>query len=281
MTVCVVSKCSREKCIVAVTDKMLSMSAMSGDDLAVKFSALGSKWIAMFAGDDISPVVPIFKEVRAVLAPASCEETVEDVVVAFRAAIRKEKTTKSEAKVLSRFDIDMLEFRREGLANLGPELFTRLAYEIAEISLDITFLVFGFEGTTEPVAHIFTINGTGDVSYFDLSGFWAIGSGQTSALGTMFGIRNGIVYQTLPDVLYLCAKAKFSAESAIGVGKETTAIVLQSNGDRYLIHAPEMAKLKAVWESTRGPDVPAAADPVAMELLAEGKAKYAKREAEG
>jgi hypothetical protein len=222
MTVCIASICSREDCIVGVSDKMLSMPTMSTDERGIKYAAIGSSWIAMFAANDISPVVPILKAVQQAAAPATCE----DIVGAFKSAIRKENVAKSEANVLSRFDMNMAEFRREGLSSLGPELFTRLAYEIEQVSLDLTFLVFGFEGTGERTPHIFTIDGRGEVSYHDIVGFWAIGSGQTSALGTLFGLRGPLVYKSIADILYLLTKAKFSAESALGVGKDTNALVL-------------------------------------------------------
>jgi hypothetical protein len=277
MTVCIASICrdSGGDCIVGLTDKMLSMSTASADDLAIKFTSVGDRWVAMFAGNDISPVVPVFKTVRSSVSRHP-QETLEEIVDLFTTAIRKERTKRAEAIVLSRFDLDMAEFRREGLANLGSELFTRLAYEIEQVSLDLTFLVYGFEGTENPQPHIFSINGNGEVSYFDIGGFWAIGSGQTSALGTLFGTRSSVTYKELPDALYLLAKAKFSAESALGVGKETTALILQSDSERYLVHAPEMQKIKAVWEAARGPDVPDAADTVTSELLAKAKAEFGK-----
>ena len=275
MTVCIASICYGGDCIIGITDRMLSTSTMSVDDLAVKFTSIGDRWFAMFAGNDISPVVPIFKTVRNAVAQLP-SETLEEVVTSFRGAIRKENTAKSEALVLSRFDLDMAEFRHEGLANLGSELFTRLAYEIEQVSLDLTFLVFGYEGTQNPSPHIFTIDGRGEVSYYDIGGFWAIGSGQISALGTLFGTRGAVPYMTLPDAFYLLAKAKFSAETAIGVGKETTAIILQPSSDRYLVHATEMQKIKKIWEASRSPDVPDGTDEVASKLLAEAKTKFEK-----
>jgi hypothetical protein len=251
------------------------MSTASADDLAIKFTSIGNRWVAMFAGNDISPVVPIFKTVRN-SARLLTDETLEEIVDLFRTAIRKESTKRAEAIVLSRFDLDMSEFRREGLANLGSELFTRLAYEIEQISLDLTFLVYGFEGTQNPKPHIFSINGSGEVSYYDIGGFWAIGSGQTSALGALFGLRSSVTYKELPDALYLLAKAKFSAESALGVGKETIAFVLQADSERYLVHTAEMQKIKVVWEASRGPDVPPGAEAITSKLLAEAKVAFPK-----
>jgi hypothetical protein len=277
MTVCIASIChtSDGDYILGISDKMLSMSTASADDLAIKFTSVGNRWVAMFAGNDISPVVPVFKTVRRSASQLS-EETLEEIVDLFRAAIRKESTKRAEAIVLSRFDLDMAEFRRSGLASLGSELFTRLAYEIEQVSLDLTFLVFGFEGTQDPKPHIFTIDGKGEVSYYDIGGFWAIGSGQTSALGTLFGTRGSVTCKELPDALYLLAKAKFSAESALGVGKETIAFILEANSDRYLVHTSEMRKVKEIWEASRGPDVPSGAEEVASKLLEEAKATFGK-----
>jgi hypothetical protein len=201
MTVCIASICrdSGGDCIVGITEKMLSMSTASADDLAIKFTSAGDRWVAMFAGNDISPVVPIFKTVKS-SASRITKETLEEIVDLFRTAIQ-ERTKRAEAIVLSRFDLDMSEFRREGLVNLGSELFTRLAYEIEQVSLDLTFLVYGFEGTENPQPHIFSINGSGEVSYYDIGGFWAIGSGQTSVLGTLFGARGSVTYKELPEAL--------------------------------------------------------------------------------
>jgi 20S proteasome alpha/beta subunit len=268
MTVCIVSTCSRENCIVAITDKMLSTSIMSMDDVAVKIKALGRHWMAMFSGNDISPVVPIFKHVRAMLGPESCLETLEDITSAFVTAIRKEITAKVEANVLSGLGWSLEEFRQRGLKSLGSEVFNRLAYQIESMGLDLTFIVFGFEGSED---HIFTVNGSGSISYFDMGGFWAIGSGQTSALGTLFASRTPVIFKSCSEVLYQLAKAKFSAESAIGVGKETLATVLYENGVRYMITTREMAKLKSLWESTRELDVPPPASILAQELLNDAK----------
>jgi hypothetical protein len=110
------------------------------------------------------------------------------------------------------------------------------------------------------------------VDYYDVGGFWAIGSGQTSALGTLFATQIPVIYRHLPDALYVLAKVKFNAESAMGVGKETTTIIFQSDGHRYLIHAPDMSKIKKIWESQRQPDIPNyGGDNVPSKLIEEAK----------
>src|SRR6266566_6040599 len=85
MTVCIASLCGGEDCIIALSDRMLSMPAMSLDDLTAKFRAIGSRWMAMYAGNDVSPVVPIMKAVREVARQPSCQESLGQIVDSFRA----------------------------------------------------------------------------------------------------------------------------------------------------------------------------------------------------
>ena len=270
MTVCIASLCYGEKCFAAVEDSMLSTVDMSRDSLAVKHKSIGNKWIAMLAGNDVSPAVPIIKEVRDVTL-ASEKETMDDIVSAFQKAFRRQIAQRAETTVLSRFDIDMAEFRKNGLACFGSELFTRLIYEIEQISLDLTFLVFGFEGED---GHIFTIHGRGEVSYYDIGGFWAIGTGQTSALATLFATQNPIIYSSLSAVIYILAKAKFNSETALGVGKNTTGIVLHADTSRYVIHNTEMNGIKELWKKQRQPDCPLEADQIVSEVIRKSKEQF-------
>jgi hypothetical protein len=110
MTVCIASMCYESKCIIGIEDSMLSMSDMSADKFAVKHSSIGGKWLAMFAGNDVSLVVPILNEVRGVAKEESCKETLEDIVSAFQEAFKRQIIRKAEIEVLFRFNLNMAEF---------------------------------------------------------------------------------------------------------------------------------------------------------------------------
>jgi len=268
MTVCIASFCRVENSILAVSDHMISTGDMSVDFGTVKFRPIHQDWIAMFAGNDVSTVVPVLRRVVALLGNDTV--ALEIISQAFIVAIQEQITSKAEVSVLAPYGLNTAQFVQDGLRNLGQELFTRLAYQLAEISLDIMFLVFGYEGD-EP--HLFTVDGRGSLDNHDLNGFWAIGSGCTNALGTLFSVRLPLIFLPEGGVLYTLAKAKFNAERAPGVGKMSMGIKMQSGGRAGLsITNDEMETLRRVWEAERPFDYsPEAAK--AYEAIAAAKVK--------
>lgn len=262
MTVCIVSHCYGSNSFVAVTDSMLSMSDMSADKLAIKSFAVGGSWMCMFSANDMSPVVAISNSVRGQVAKVA---SLEEVVAAFQQAFRKELVAKAESSILAPFNMTMTEFRQSGLASFGSEIFSRMFYQIEQLSLDATFLVYGFEGKKP---HIFTIQNKGEVSHFDQPGFWAIGSGQTTALSSLFSLNGESVCTRVQEtILYLLCKAKFSAETAPGVGRKTTAVVLENNTKRFLMFNDNLQGLRKIWEENRPPDSPPAAGVAAEAII--------------
>ena len=270
MTVCLVSHCFPENKFVSVVDSMLSTGDMSADKLAIKSFAVGYQWTAMFSANDLSPVSAIRNDLfMHFKGPAKLAE----VIAAFQAAFRKELLSKAENSILASFAMTVDEFKKNGLAQFGPEIFARLFYRIEQISLDATFLVYGFD---ENVPHIFTIQNKGEVSHYDQPGFWAIGSGQTSALGTLFSLSDGIIFHPISDVLFMLCKAKFNSESALGVGKFTTAMISTKEGRRINLFNDKIEKIKEFWTKNKGPDLPIGGSELAKELL--GNAEKEKEE---
>src|ERR1022692_4908149 len=91
------------------------------------------------------------------------------------------------------------------------------------VDLGCQFLLAGFDHDGD--GHILTVENPGIVKNHDPVGFWAIGSGALSALGILFfhSMRGEL---PLPEVLYHICEAKFMAESAIGVGKQTNVRIV-------------------------------------------------------
>src|SRR5262249_6458162 len=143
----------------------------------------------------------------------------------------------------------MEEFRAKGLSELGPELFSRSMIEIQQHTLDLEFMVSGFDQNSGN-ADIFTVRSRGDVSYYSEIGFWAIGSGQTSALGSLFNSELRVRFMDLPSCLYRVLEAKFNAETATGVGQNTIASILESDGTRYAVDMSAIHEIKEMWKQT-------------------------------
>jgi 20S proteasome alpha/beta subunit len=177
----------------------------------------------------------------------------------------KELVAKAESSILAPFGMSMIEFRQNGLANFGAEIFSRLFYQIEQLSLEVTFMVYGFEAGQ---GHIFTIKDKGEVSHFDQPAFWAIGSGQNSALGSLFSISGTpINYKSVEDVVYLLCKAKFLSESAPGVGPSTNVNILKKDGSRKIIYTDAIEELKAHWKKHNAPIVPPGGDDLAKKII--------------
>lgn len=263
MTVCIVSHSYVKNVFVAVADEMLSLSDMSADSFAVKNFSIGNGWMCLFSADDLSPVIAIKTDIRDQVSGAI---KLGEIVNAFQAAFRKELVAKAESSILAPFGMTMADFRQDGLANFGPEIFSRMFYQIEQLSLNVTFLVYGFDNQKP---HIFTIQNRGEIAHFDQPGFWAIGSGQTSALGSLFSIVGHPISVRRPeDVLFLLCRAKFAAESAPGVGENTMAVILKSNGNRSVLFHEELKKIKEIWVANKPVDIPVGTSQSVKSLIA-------------
>ena len=179
MTVCISAHSVTAMAFVLASDTMVSTGDMSAEAAAFKFYAFGTQWMAQFAGNDISPVTPIVRDVSRALDGKP--ETLENVVNAFQGAFRRQLQIKSEIGILGPLGYSSVEeFRTTGLAQLGPDLFSRAMIEMQQQELDLVFLVSGVDSAFSRPS-LFTVRAKGEVSYFSEIGFWAIGSGQTNA----------------------------------------------------------------------------------------------------
>lgn len=271
MTVGIVAYVQENNLFIGASDSMLSMYDMSADRFAFKAFAIADSWMCLFSANDISSVVAIRNVVSDSLEG---DVTLAEVISAFQAAFRKELISKAEATILAPLGMSLAEFRANGFSNFGAEHFSRLLYQIESLTLEATFLVYGFQGT-EP--HIFTIEKRGEVSHFDDPGFWAIGSGQTAALGSLFNVSgDSVVFRHTEDALYLICKAKFISECAPGVGRSTTVNILHDRTERFNIHYPEIEMIRNIWESSRPPDIPAGIQPQVKDIIKKSQKEFSK-----
>lgn len=94
------------------------------------------------------------------------------------------------------------------------------------------------------------------------------------SLGSLFidGRRN-IRFSKLEDTIYLLAKAKFVAESAPGVGKQTHGSVLYSDSKRLPLFSGLFEPVRTAWEKTRPESVPVDCHDATMELVKAARAQ--------
>ena len=246
MTVCISAHCFKENTLVLASDSMVSTGDMSSETL-VKIRGLTRHWITHFAGNDVSVVELIFREVKKNIALAG-QETTEAIVNAFIQAIQSQLTSRAENEVLLPLGYTLQEFKASGLAQLGSENFSRLLFQIQQQQLDVQFLISGFDNGA---AEIFTVSPPGRVSDYTNVGFWAIGSGQTNALGSLFNQQYAAKFTPLDHCIYRVCEAKFNSESAVGIGKGTNIALLRPDGTRLTVPQKRIDELREIWKKTR------------------------------
>ena len=257
VTICIAAKSRKDESIVAICDKMLSH-----DDLVPATEGAAEKafwvhrcWYAMMA-DDPTLATPIIRRVQKRLAdkPADKLRTLEEMTGAFRGAFQEQLQQEVEDRFLRVYGMNLSAFKQEGLQTFGVQEFGRLNNAIASFNLPIQFLVFGMEAGR--FGHIFEVNGsTGAlIAEQDVKGYAAIGSGQYMAMGSL--VARPLAQLPVDHLIYRLCEAKFAAETAHGVGKETALMVLYRNGGVSTVPPSLIDTLRGFWEDERKADVP-------------------------
>ena len=246
MTVCIAAIChvdEQREAIVTASDQMISTGHFSADNLTTKIEPVHPNWETMFSANDLSKVTPILGHVRVALKdkPAGLSQ----VRRAFLEAVRVERELLAEELVLAPFSLTLETFLRDGLKNLGPQDFSSLVQKIESLSLGCQFLISGFGEQGEP--HILTVTDPAETSVHDLVGFWAIGSGQQSALSNMFFREYNRLLGIAPAIYHVC-ESKFMAETAVGVGKLTFVSIHRFGKPRCYFLQHSVDELREVWE---------------------------------
>lgn len=268
MTVCIAAHCAVNKCIVLASDMMVSTIDMSADLAAMKMYPVGCHWIAQFAGNDPSSVIPMLQLVEQ---DVGAFESLARVSQTFAEAYRYRLKQKVETEILLPMGFTLERFMENGLRQLGPTAFSRTLFEVQGADLGLEVLVSGFDGEHP---HVFTVRSPGKFTYYSHIGFWAIGSGQTNALGSFFNSKSPVRTLDQAGILYRVCEAKFNAENAVGVGHTTTVAILYEDGSRSFPTHDDIEDLRSEWDATRVLSVPDSAKAAAIKIL--DKAKRSK-----
>lgn len=185
-----------------------------------------------------------------------------EVIHAFELAFQAELTRKIENEILSPFGIDRATFLRRGRAWFGDDHFGRLLYQINAEKLETEFLVAGFEPHGQ--AHVFSVHDPGVSVIHDAVGFYAIGAGQTMALGSLFAAYDADL--KVNEMVYRICEAKFAGESALGVGKKTFLEMMTPDGRCKALRPEQVERLRPVWEQEKRPPPSKAIEIIDAEL---------------
>jgi 20S proteasome alpha/beta subunit len=135
------------------------------------------------------------------------------------------------------------QFREEGRDNLG-EHFTEICIELDRFDLQTSFLLFGHD--SQKHAKLFEIDGPGHVIDHNALKFAVIGSGHDMAMASLRWPPPLKFY--LEDTIYRLLEAKFSAETASGVGKTTTVVLRHREGHVRTLSRDDIEKVRNIWK---------------------------------
>lgn len=253
--------CEDGKTLLMASDMMMTMQWVSGDMKITKFRPLTRGCYAMFSGTDISPVGQILAKVQDKLLEQSGRDSpVWDVAKAFTDVYQAHLRAEAADRVLSRYGWDTEAFLKDGYRSLGPENFTEVRRQYEQVKLDCEFLVCGFDSSQK--AYIFKVSNPGVSKDFSELGFWAIGSGEYIALTSLMAHQH-MASQTLELAMYYVCEAKFAAEAAEGVSRNTAFLAWRpGQGEAFILFGKDLEPVRQAWRD-RG----RARDPEGIEKL--------------
>ena len=183
--------------IVSASDLRISFITHSADN-TVKSEPFHESWTAMIAGEEISQAVPVIERATKLLEgdPGSFTKVRKE----FKRAYQEQRQEVIEDRLLSPFDMNLQEFKKEGRSQLPPKEYASIVEEIRRINLGCMFLVYGFDEKKRP--HIFVVDNPGQVSVWDKPGFCAIGSGSETAMAMLSHLRQAKEESSFEETVY-------------------------------------------------------------------------------
>ena len=151
-------------------------------------------------------------------------------------------------KILGNFDLDLPAFLKHR-TELGDALYERLFLEISKVEVGFDLLVFGYH---EEYPRIFIVSNpssdnSSHVTYCDEFGFGVIGDGYLMAESTLYALKQKSD-TSLAVTLYNVLCAKFAAETATDVGRETFAEVFRDAHTAAEVPQKFIRQVRKEWE---------------------------------
>jgi hypothetical protein len=243
--------------VVSATDGALSYDGRLADTGVAKLWWIGN-WLFMYAGE-LGNADLLTEAVQCALdsVPELTETAIRESV---STRFRRRFSRWASDPVLSPFDLDIDEFKRNGLAMFGEKVFSELSSQIINNAHEFkdSVLVVGWDPQGCDAA-IHEENWAGSHSH-SFAGLAAIGSGAQTAISQLL-LLGHTSNRRLEDTIYAVAAAKFAAESAEGVGRQTSMVVSwkpqQSDEEHHTyIQLKELTLLRNLWEEYGRPRIP-------------------------
>jgi hypothetical protein len=268
VTIAIVAITQPDDLIVCVSDRMISFADMTpaDDTAAIKSPSLNESWHVAYAANDVTVIWPIIEGVRARLKSKK-DWTGDEIQTEFTSVYTARFHQEFLTKRLVRYGYkSMEEFRTNGRSDLGDH-FVDICIELDRFDLGAQFLLFGYERSPNRAGHkrarIFEISSPGHITDHGLLQYAVIGSGYYMALAAL---RRQKMAGYLEGTIYRLLEAKFSAETATGVGKTTTMTLYNQFESMSLLGPKDIDRVRTIWLETLKNSVPQEAIQLIEEL---------------
>lgn len=219
MTVCIAAIAENGKKIVMASDAKAAFGEFSADKGVLKNIPLKNGYAVMIAGNEVGEAMPMLRRAKVRIGDSTDPDEIANCLYESLVETRKRKT---EAKILSKLGFTLETFRSEGKDSLTESAYYDVLSDIRRVELSLTLLLCGFDENGE--GHLRVISCDDSPQDFDMLGFAAIGSGASAALSSLSFAKDHCAFyksDSSAEVFYHVLAAKFMAESATDVGKET------------------------------------------------------------
>lgn len=243
--------------IVTITDRKVDFGGYGADRAVDKSSgfvchrrekySMESIWFALAAGNDVEYVDPVLGRARELLNYSSVHPASE-IANALDAAFGESLRKQIENKVLRKRGFTSESFAETGRQRCTPSVYMSLCDRIDRVKLSLKFLLCGYDRHQD--AHLFEIDGENAPKCYDSLGMWAIGEGAYPAMSCLSYYVDKLgefAIKSESEALFLALGAKFMAESAGTVGKETRAEIITFNNIR-LVDEKTITSVREIWE---------------------------------
>jgi len=258
MTVCVAAICHWEELpmVFGASDRMITAGDTEFEPPQSKIYQLTSS-IAMLIAGDTAAQIEIRNHVLVEIGTRLARDTswmpvaeAADVVSQNTVAYQRRR---AERTILTPFGLTLDTFVRRQ-QEMSAVWVRDISDQILRCRPDTATIVAGVDETG---AHIFHINGTGEVTCRDAAAFSAIGWGWRHA-ESQFMFAKHTALRQFPETLRLAYTAKKRAEVAPGVGIDTDMFVISGlGGYREIVPG---AKVEEVYSALRAAEATATAN---------------------
>jgi hypothetical protein len=243
--------------IVTVSDRMISYDDIiqAEDDGVLKAQQLAPGWGTMFAGSDARLFIPVWNAITDRITsiavdtepgrvPQYTEAQISEAVAkGYQDLFAKEFAT----RYLTKWGFNSVEeFRKDGFSQLGKDVFGDLSIELSRFDLGLQLICHGHDTKGNP--RIFEVENPGRIHDCDLFGYAVIGSGYWMASASL---RRKPLERSMDSLTYRLLDAKFSAETASGVGRTTSVLAFNSKNEFSAMPRSEIESLRKIWEDER------------------------------